>query len=220
MRKLTQLLPLIVCLASLYAIAQSPVSKKTVALRATIETSLVRAIEGGDQVKQSSSAVFWRDQEGRTRLEQGSTVTIYDPVSHAMYLLDSQTKKARSIPLPEGKERQRGSASDKTHRRIKLGTTVIDGGPASGERLITILPANSAMGNKKPIQKTTTVWRSEPLQLPVLTIIDDPLIGKLTSRYTNVEKYSSLNPTLFQIPEGYEVTTTPTTSGPRAPKVW
>jgi len=51
---------------------------------------------------------FYRDAEGRTRVEIGNHITITDPVARTRYELDTEQQVAHKMPLPPGGPRGRG----------------------------------------------------------------------------------------------------------------
>lgn len=56
----------------------------------------------------TESGQFYRDAQGRTRLEMGDQIIITDPVAHARYVLDTEQHVAHKMPLPPGGPRGRG----------------------------------------------------------------------------------------------------------------
>jgi hypothetical protein len=48
-------------------------------------------------------------------------------------------------------------------------------------------------------------WRSSELQTTLLLKISDPRTGETTTRLTNISR-SEPDPSLFQVPAGYEIT--------------
>lgn len=61
-----------------------------------------------NQAATTDSGQFYRDAEGRTRLEMGRLITITDPVARTRYVLDTEQHVAHKMPLPPGGSRPRG----------------------------------------------------------------------------------------------------------------
>lgn len=67
------------------------------------------------------------------------------------------------------------------------------------------MPAGSRLGNIRPIRMAMEVWASDEAQLPVLTIVQNPLTGSKTQRFKNIRRGVEPDPKLFAIPAGYQV---------------
>src|SRR5438067_7739369 len=61
-----------------------------------------------NQAATTESGQFYRDSEGRTRVEMGNHITITDPVTRTRYVLDTEQHIAHKMPLPQGGPRGRG----------------------------------------------------------------------------------------------------------------
>src|SRR5436853_5890078 len=61
-----------------------------------------------NQAATTESGQFYRDSEGRTRLEVGRHITITDPLARTRYVLDTEQHIAHKMPLPPGGPRGRG----------------------------------------------------------------------------------------------------------------
>ena len=66
------------------------------ALKARIETTITSPEKSG-----TSSELFFRDSQGRVRIEHDQMVMINDPVAHVGYRLDPQNQIAYKLTLPE-----------------------------------------------------------------------------------------------------------------------
>jgi hypothetical protein len=86
-----------------------------------------------------------------------------------------------------------------------LGESSIQGISVHGHRLITTIPAGQ-IGNNQPIVTTSENWSSAEFGLTLRDIVDDPRSGKRTRELVNLTP-GEPDPTVFQIPDGYEVTT-------------
>ncbi len=71
---------------------------------ATEERKTVQTLADGTQLENSDSNLYYRDSQGRTRVEQtsqGTTrIVINDPVAHTNIVLNPATKTARKVTLP------------------------------------------------------------------------------------------------------------------------
>lgn len=84
-------------------VAGSPVSAKEV--RKTVQT-----LSDGTQLDNTSTTLFYRDSQGRTRIEpqDGSTIRIVDPVAGVTLQLNPTTRTALRIQMPAGAGGGRG----------------------------------------------------------------------------------------------------------------
>ncbi|MGH9469099.1 MAG: hypothetical protein ACRD1N_02000, partial [Terriglobia bacterium] len=136
-------------------------------------------------------------------------IFISDPVAHTAYMLNPPAKKAyevRSGPLghlPDHAMRQRRRGSDWPASTQSLGTRMVEGVKAEGERRIVTIPAGQ-IGNEKPIKIVSESWYSPQLQVYVLTRRDDPRFGDTTYRLPNI-KLGPPPASLFQVPADYAI---------------
>ncbi len=84
-----------------------------------------------------------------------------------------------------------------------LGSRMIEGVRAEGQRATTIIPAGT-IGNARPIETVSERWFSPELQMPVLITRRDPRNGETTYRLTNILRGEQQDG-LFTVPAGYEV---------------
>ncbi len=162
----------------------------------------------------------YRDSAGRTRAEQVSTsdigteritsINIADPVAGYRYVLDPATHTARQKSLPKGEVKAAPVASDAPRQgeqpqvsKDSLGTETIDGLVIKGTRTTTVYPVGS-FGNDRPVTVVRERWVSPELLVIVVQKVSDPRTGEFSSRLTNISR-SEPDPSLFQIPAGYEV---------------
>jgi len=155
--------------------------------------------------------------------ELPTLVQIFDPVAGYSYTLDPRKLIAHRVALPPQSSEWRpvplGSAalppqtSSKTvgqrsflQRKIKkdsLGTELIDGVLAEGTRIAVTTPTG-AEGNDRPLTRTCEHWRSEEMDLMLLSKCTDPRTGKTTMRLDNFDP-TEPDPVLFQVPPEYTV---------------
>ena len=86
-----------------------------------------------------------------------------------------------------------------------LGTQTINGLIATGTRVTQTIPAG-AIGNQQPILIVRETWTSTALKVPVQIKTTDPRFGNTTMQLTGVVQ-AVPDPTLFQVPADYTVTT-------------
>jgi len=154
-----------------------------------------------------------------------SIITINDPVSGHRYMLDPANKTARELPEPKGHSagaehhgpgpgHEGGPHPDGLDDGLKqllskdvqqqpLGTKTISGSEAEGQRVTRTIAAGE-IGNEKPIEVVTERWFSKDLQLPVLVVHTDPMMGTVTTKLTTVTK-GDPDASLFQVPADYKI---------------
>lgn len=207
-------------------VAQTP--KTVPSVSADIEVVNQTTLSDGNQLQKTQTQRFYRDTLGRTRLENGETVTINDVVAHQIIQLDLMNHTAQRflVPTPQtpaglGAVALRQSPRptinpDGVQRQpgVPLGTRNINGFDTEGKEVTSTIPANSSLGNKLPIQRTTRVWQSTALHVPLLVEIQDPLHGHITMQYKNLVAGALLDPILFEIPKDFTVTERTMTARP------
>jgi hypothetical protein len=188
---------------------------------ATESRRTVQMLANGTKLESSDSNQFYRDDQGRTRVEQtvnGRTVTvIMDPVARFVMILDRETKSFHKNPIPA--DIQKGSVSvDRGKVTVRLGS--IKGGPgpqqlgvanlgdkevngvtATGTRETRTIPVG-AIGNDHPLEIVDERWFSSDLQVLVRSVNSDPRFGDTTYQLSNIVR-GMQDPSLFQIPGDY-----------------
>ena len=81
----------------------------------------------------------------------------------------------------------------------------MNGLQAEGIRVTRTIPAG-AIGNDKPIEVVTERWYSPDLQIAVMTVHTDPMMGTMTTKLVNVTR-GDPDASLFQVPSDYKVET-------------
>lgn len=84
-----------------------------------------------------------------------------------------------------------------------LGTQVIEGVIAEGQRIVTTWPAG-AVGNNRQFQTVSELWISPDLQETVLSKHIDPRSGESTMKLVNISR-DEPSPDLFQPPPTFQV---------------
>lgn len=84
-----------------------------------------------------------------------------------------------------------------------LGTLTVNGVPARGTRITTVIPAG-AIGNDREFRSVDERWYSPDLNMMVKTVSTDPRFGTTTREMTNI---SRANPdrSLFEVPSDYKM---------------
>jgi hypothetical protein len=180
----------------------------------------------GNRIHSESTTKVYRDAQGRVRREVGvdlatpatgnvkrSMVVITDPVAAKRYMLNPDNKTAREMPM-RGPKRQ-GEAHEEHMRAMggpdesgavtkeQLGIKAVNGLQAEGVRVTRTIPAG-AIGNDKPIAVVTERWYSTDMQIGVMTLHTDPMMGTVTTKLVNVVR-GDPDASLFQVPSDYKV---------------
>jgi hypothetical protein len=196
---------------------------------ATEQHHSLQILGDGTRVENTETNAFYRDEQGRTRLEHGaagnSHVAIHDPVAGYSVMLDPTNKVAHKLAHPRG-HAQMGAVGHAgplpppppgggdvvyMRREVKLGepvkedlgTQTINGVVAHGTRTTLTIPAGK-IGNDRPIQVVNERWYSSDLQTLVKSVNNDPRFGETDYELTNIDR-SAPPASLFQIPSDYKV---------------
>ncbi len=193
-------------------------------LTAQIVITHENTLADGNRLFRTSQTTLYRDAQGRTRreitVEAGTPATasvkhtiimINDPVAGKRYMLDPANKTARELRGPRDRgnhpEHPGGEAMkkmlSKDVQRDQLGTKTIGGFEATGEKVTRTIAAGE-IGNEKPIEVVTERWFSTDLQLPVLIVHTDPMMGTASTKVTSVTR-AEPDASLFQVPADYKV---------------
>src|SRR5258708_4533175 len=81
-------------------------------LTADYHVHQARPLVGGNVIEKDEIPKFYRDAQGRTRLEQGPFVTITDPNARTMYVLDTRNKTGRRVNIPRVARNAAGQAAN------------------------------------------------------------------------------------------------------------
>jgi len=160
-----------------------------------------------------------------------NVVMIIDPVAGKRFTLNPDNKTAREMPAHGPRHNNKsgdvqvstiggGPAGPGAVGISAMGGAVVPGGPgavtkeqlgtksvngvqAEGIRVTRTIPAGT-MGNERPIVVTTERWYSPDLQIAVMTVHNDPMMGTVTTKLTNVTR-AEPDASLFQVPSDYTV---------------
>jgi hypothetical protein len=200
-------------------------------LTAVVVVTRDTTLADGNKIHNESQVKVYRDSQGRIRREMGvdlvtpatgnvkrNVVMIMDPVTGKRYMLNPDNKTARAMPMrgprQHGTEGSadastaaggRGAAQAGALRKEDLGTKTVNGLQAEGVRVTRTIAAGS-IGNDKPIDVVTERWYSPDLQIAIMTIHSDPMMGTVTTKLTNVTR-GDPDASLFQVPSDYTVET-------------
>ena len=187
-------------------------------------TTVVQTLVDGPNNTRTFTVQTARDSEGRTYFKIQQTLhvradgqpvdwvvcRVSDPVARTRISWDNRTKIANVTPMPapevpEVHEARRSQVGRPTQQRTRedLGVRTIAGIEAKGVRTTGVIPAGD-LGNDRPLTIVTESWASTKYQIPLLTITNDPRIGKRTDEVTEFQP-GEPDPALFQIPNGYIV---------------
>jgi hypothetical protein len=202
-----------------------------------------QTLPNGNVITRKAQSNIYRDSMGRVRTETtvqergprnaaaGTTagaetqtartiVTIHDPVAGVTRELNTQTKTAREIPLPNrgrgantaaagrpgrgGGAGTRGTTTNPNVKTETLSMQTINGVQATGTRVTRNIPAGQ-IGNAQAIQTVHETWMSPDLKVPVMVKTTDQTSRTTTTQLTNITR-SEPDPALFQTPSDYTVT--------------
>jgi len=191
---------------------------KSVPYSAQAVLESTQTLGDGTHITRKSTALLYRDSDGRTRREQTMDalgpfavsgdaprmISINDPVNGVDYILDPQSKTARKMsssggPPPHHREPPPASES----KTESLGKQTIEGVEAEGTRSTVTIPAGQ-IGNDRPLEIASERWYSQTLQVVVLSKHKDPRMGETVYRLTNINR-SEPPRSLFEVPSDYKI---------------
>jgi hypothetical protein len=201
---------------------------------AEVVTESVQTLSNGTKLTRKTTAIVYRDGEGRTRREQSAApvgpfatagdaprvIFISDPVAGVSYTLfpDSRTARKRTMrpaPSASGRNfpprppRSRDDRPSSDERKTEsLGKQLVEGVEAEGARTTITIPAGK-IGNDQPIQIVHERWYSPELQTTILNKHSDPRWGETVYKLTKINR-SEPDRSLFEAPGDYTVREEPT----------
>jgi len=206
--------------------AQETRGEAVVAYSADQVSVMTQTLADGTTITHKSLTRVYRDSQGRTRHENYGTradsagpadspqsISIFDPVAGVNYYLNPSDHRAqrREVPKPSPSPAARaanpsanlGPAPPAMPRptREDLGTQMIEGLEARGERIARIIP-EGAEGNDKPMQMTSESWIAAKEGIVLLQISNDPRRGERVMHLTNLV-LEEPPAELFQLPADY-----------------
>jgi hypothetical protein len=192
---------------------------KSAPFSATAETEFSQTLSNGSKITRKSTALIYRDSEGRTRRDQTlnhvgpfatsedapQMVFISDPVAGTSYMLDAGKRTMRKMSFrggpPSSDRPQPRTPSDADTKTESLGKQVMEGVEAEGTKTTITIPAGK-IGNDQPLEIVTERWYSSALQEVIFSKHSDPLYGVSTYRLKNINR-SEPPTSLFQPPSDY-----------------
>lgn len=185
---------------------------------ASIVTENIQMLADGTRISNKSEGRFFRDNEGRTRLERTLTIAgpfvvsgetpkvvfVYDPVADVNYMLDERNKIARKFaPPPGAPPAGQAPPAEGQAKTESLGKQTIEGVEAEGVRTTVTIPIGT-IGNDRPIEIVSERWEATELKVTVLSKHKDPRLGEVIYRLTNINR-SEQQKLLFEAPADYKV---------------
>jgi hypothetical protein len=189
-------------------------------------TQFTQTLANGDHIQRTTTASVARDSLGRTRADRsfraigalssgtaGSRmVMIFDPVASKSYVLEPDSKTARSTEITQRQmPANRAGAANAPHgprnsgaaKTEDLGTQVMQGVTAQGKRVTRTIAAG-AEGNEKDIDIVTETWYSPDLQVVVMSKTSDPRYGESVYQLNGINR-AEPDASLFTVPSDYTV---------------
>lgn len=184
---------------------------------ASIVTENIQVLPDGTKISNKGEGRFFRDSEGRTRLERTlaiagpfvisgeapKVVFIYDPVISVNYLLDEGNRLARKFAPPGALSTGQASPSSGQEKTELLGKQTIEGVEADGIRTTVTIPVGQ-IGNDRPIEIVSERWEATELKVVVLSKHKDPRLGEVIYKLTNIQRNEQPK-SLFEVPAGYRI---------------
>jgi hypothetical protein len=180
-----------------------------------------QVLADGTHVDRTDNSTFVRDDRGRMRTANDTTVLIFDPVEGYNYSLNLQTKTYERKKLPAklqevtialagGHSSTTTSAGDRPAQRLPKGAVVeelpqqtINGVRAKGSRVTVTIPAGT-FGNDRELKVVNERWYSDDLQVLLKSSNSDPRFGVTTYELTNIVQ-GQPDPALFLVPSDYQL---------------
>lgn len=155
-----------------------------------------------------STTHVYRDSQGRTRQDTGSSVTITDPGTRTTVYLDVADRTFRRVtsnptagaPAPGSDMASASGSRPLSSAPRALGTTQMQGVRVEGQAYTVTIPAYKT---RPALHKEVTIWLSTDVQLPVQTKVVDSSGQQYTQTYTNIRAGVEPAASLFTVPAGY-----------------
>lgn len=185
---------------------------------ATVVTENIQVLADGTRITNKGGGKFYRDGEGRTRLERTLTiggpfvisgdapkvVFVYDPVAGVNYMLDEGQRIARKFSPPSNSPPSSQASTSSAQEKVEtLGKQIIEGVEAEGLRTTVTIPVGQ-IGNDRLIEIVSERWDATELKVVVLSKHKDPRLGEVIYRLTNINRGEQPK-TLFEVPADYKV---------------
>ncbi len=187
-------------------------------------------LSDGTHVDHSDTSHFFRDAQGRMRVEGSRVVVLFDPTVDATYTLHLKEKTYDQYSAGVGKNSITIAAYGNSNHidtpgvtgpvetvkwgqipygsepvthvdTEQLGLQTINGLPCKGTRVTMTIPAH-AVGNDRDIHISNERWYSDDLMVLVRSTNDDPRFGKSSYELQDVHRKDP-DPNLFKLPDGF-----------------
>jgi hypothetical protein len=185
-------------------------STEVVPLSAELRITRTIVDADGQQRIEHETNRLYRDSLGRTRTEDGSSITISDPASGVVVVLDTEARtfqrtardessldSSAAAARPEGTTAPNQQLSS-TPR--SLGAASISGVRVQGKEYTVTTPARENFPGR---EREVTMWVSTDVQLPVQTRVVEGSGEAYEQTYTNIQAGTEPAAALFQVPAGY-----------------
>ena len=189
-----------------------------------------QVLSDGAHVDHSDTSRFYRDAQGRMRVEGEKVIVLFDPTVDATYTLHLKDKTYDQFSAGGGKNSTTVAAYGNSHwidtpgvtgpvEKVKwgqipyhsepvthveteqLGEKFMDGLACKGTRVTLTIPAH-AVGNDRDIRVVNERWYSDDLMVLVKSTNDDPRFGISTYELTNIQR-ATPESSLFKLPDDF-----------------
>jgi hypothetical protein len=145
------------------------------------------------------------DQVARTSMSWDVRYDEPDKVVRVLHFSDPKplTPEEQAANLQRIRQQQVQQPSHGESKMERLGTRIINGVEAEGDRTTRTIPAGEE-GNDQPLLVVDEVWRSRKFDLVLLAIHDDPRQGKTTFEYEDLN-LAEPDASMFAPPADYKV---------------
>lgn len=189
-----------------------------------------QVLADGAHIDHDDASKFYRDTQGRMRVEGTKVIVLFDPTIDATYTLHLQEKTYDQYSAGGGKYSTSIAAYGNSNHidtpgvtgpvqvvkwgqipyhsepvthvdTVQLGLQTIHGLACNGTRVTLTIPAH-AVGNDRDIHVVNERWYSDDLKVLVKSSNDDPRFGASTYELKEVTR-AEPDPNLFKLPEGF-----------------
>jgi hypothetical protein len=188
---------------------------------ATEVRKTVQTLADGTRLEHSDTSRFYRDGQGRMRVESANRVEIFDFAAGTQYGLNPADKTYSKKAIPDhtrsitaavvGHRSSTNFSSDAPEARLnrkprgatteELPSQTISGLTMRGSRVTTTIPVG-AIGNDREMKVVNERWYSNDLQVLVRSSNTDPRFGTSSYELTGIVQ-APPDPLLFQVPSDY-----------------
>lgn len=198
-----------------------------VAYSADRVTVTTQTLADGTKITHKNFSKVYHDSQGRSRYESFATkaetgepddapssISIYNPAAGVSYYLNPAERTAQRHEVREHtplQSRAAGASTNVAPARPPmprptvedLGTQVIEGLEAKGERVTMIIP-EGAEGNDRPLETIRETWVATRGRVVLMSSSNDPRRGETVMRLSNIV-LDEPPAELFQVPADYKI---------------